>query len=125
MNEQKRRVAPAWRDLCLIFALLLLAGAFLLVFFLGREAGESVRVQIDGVTVAEYALKKDAVYSLNGGTNILVIEDGAAFIKEADCPDGTCVRVGRVRHTGERIVCLPNRITVTVIGGKGDVELTV
>lgn len=124
MSEQKRRVAPLWRDLCLILCLLLLAAALLLAFFLRREEGRRAQVQVNGVTVAEYSLDTDGVYPLNGGTNLLVIEDGAAYMTEADCPDKTCVRTGRIRHVGDRIVCLPNRVTVTVMG-KGDVDLTV
>ena len=71
-----------------------------------------------------YPLDKDGEYVLNGGTNILVIEDGAAYIREADCPDKTCVRKGKLRYVGQSSVCLPNRLSVTGIGdGAGGVDL--
>ncbi len=124
MNKQQRKVAPLRRDLYLILALLFLSALLLLALFLGRETGERIQVTVNGVRVGEYSLTENAVYPLNGGTNLLVIEDGAAYMKEADCPDRTCLRVGRVRHTGERIVCLPHGITVTVVGGE-ETDLTV
>ena len=112
------------RDLCLVLALLVLSLSLLTVYFLTREEGKCVTVTVDGVTLGTYSLDEDGAYSLNGGTNLLVIEDGAAHMEEADCPDKTCVLVGCIRYAGQRIVCLPNRITVTVTGGD-DVDLTV
>lgn len=124
MTGVTKKNASIRRDLWLILVLLLLSLALLLSFFLMRKTGERVTVTVDGVTVGLYSLSEDGTYPLNGGTNLLVIEDGAARMEEANCPDGTCVRTGRIRYTGERIVCLPNRITVTVVG-KDDVDLTV
>ena len=46
-----------------------------------------------------------------------MIEDGWAWLREANCPDKLCVRQGRVRYSGQVITCLPNRLTVTVEGG--------
>lgn len=124
MTGGTKKNASIRRDLWLILVLLLLSLALLLSFFLMRKTGERVTVTVDGITVGLYSLSEDGTYPLNGGTNLLVIEGGTAYMKEADCPDATCVRTGRIRYTGERIVCLPNRITVTVVG-KDDVDLTV
>ena len=48
--------------------------------------------------------------------NLLIIEDGYAYIKEASCPDGLCVHQGKINKSGEMIVCLPNEVVVTVEG---------
>ena len=107
-------------DIILIASLLsvsLLSICALLIF---RKDGRSVRVEVDGKVVAVYSLSDDGEYPLNGGTNILVIENGEAFIRTADCPDKTCVRSGRLKHTGESAVCLPNRVSVTVVGEDTD-----
>jgi hypothetical protein len=32
----------------------------------------------------------------------------------ADCPDKLCIRQGIVSRSGERIVCLPNRVSITI-----------
>ena len=49
---------------------------------------------------------------------MLTVEDGAASVTEADCPDKICVEQGRVRYTGQCITCLPNKLTVTLEGGE-------
>ena len=66
-----------------------------------------------------YPLSRDGEFSLSGGSNILVIEDGEAFMKSADCPDKTCVHSHPISKVGETIVCLPNRVFVSVIGDGG------
>ena len=73
-------------------------------------------MDVDGKEVARDSLAKDGEYELNGGTNILRIEGGKAFLTEANCPDHLCVNQGKIDQTGETITCLPNRLTVTVYG---------
>lgn len=124
MAKLTKKQAFLRRDLPLILVLLLLSLSLLLSFSLVRKEGQQVTVTVDGTTMAVYPLSENGTYALNGGSNLLIIEDGAAYMKEADCPDRTCVRARRVRHTGERIVCLPNRLIVTVTG-EDDVDLTV
>ncbi len=85
-----------------------------------RKTGNTVEVKIDGETVAEYSLCTDGTYILNGGTNTLVIENGEAFVINSDCPDHTCERTGKIRYVGESVVCLPNRVSVTVKGDGND-----
>ena len=106
-------------DIIVISAILVSALLFLLFMTLFKKEGAVVAVEINGEVVAEYPLDKDGVYSLNGGTNVLVIKDGAAYLNYSSCPDHVCENTGKIRHVGETIVCLPNRVTVTV---KGDVS---
>ena len=104
---------------------LLLVSSSLFFLTTGREEGESVRVEVDGMEVARYPLNVDGRYSLNGGSNILVIEDGKAYLEDADCPDKLCVRQGRIYRKGETITCLPNKLIVTVEkkASQDDVEI--
>ena len=103
-------------DIVLIATLLVIALSVFLITELFSKDGELVRVSIDGEVVAEYSLSADAEYSLNGGSNILVIEKGEAYIKWANCPRQICVRDGKISKIGQRITCLENRIVVEVIG---------
>lgn len=98
---------------------------FLLERYLPRETGDAVRVSVDGETVAEYPLSEAGVYTLNGGTNTLRIENGKAKMEEAECPDGICIKQGWVYRSGECITCLPNRVVVEVVKTDDNVELVV
>lgn len=111
------------RDIILIASILVVAIAFFLIVELTKEEGAGVVVKVDGVEVAEYSLSKSGTYPLNGGTNILVIEDGRAYLSDANCPDKLCVHQGKISKTGEVITCLPNKLTVTVFGAEESVDL--
>lgn len=115
----KKRLA----DIGIIAGLLILAGVLFFLYFNKGEAGAGVIVRVDGVETARYSLSESGRYELNGGTNILVIEDGAAYMLQADCPDHICVSQGKIRYTGQCITCLPNKLTVTVYGTDQGVEL--
>ena len=103
----------------MIAALLLLSLVLITVMTLTRREGTVAVIEIDGAQVASYALDREGEYVLNGGTNILVIQDGCAYLSYANCPDHTCVKTGKIRYVGESIICLPNRLSVTV-RGEGD-----
>ena len=109
----------ALRDVILIASLLLIS-VLLFVFLHSNEVGAGVVVKVEGEEIARYSLSRDGSFSLNGGTNILVIEDGEAYLSDADCPDLLCVKQGRIKYTGECITCLPNKLTVTVFGAEDD-----
>ncbi len=111
------------RDIILIASVLLIALALFLVVELTKEVGARVIVRVDGEEVAEYSLTANGTYPLNSGTNILVIEDGRAWLSDADCPDKLCVHQGKISRTGEVITCLPNKLTVTVYGAEESVDL--
>ena len=49
--------------------------------------------------------------------NILVIKDGKANVVKASCPDLLCVHQMAISHTGEQIVCLPNKVVIEIVNG--------
>jgi hypothetical protein len=49
------------------------------------------------------------------GKCILVISDGKADMESADCPNQICVHHSAISHTGETIVCLPNRVVIEIV----------
>ena len=114
-------------DVLLVAGLLILGGALALFLFITRQAGGYVSVRVDGEPVMELPLGEDTRIVLGEGehTNTLVIENGAARVVEASCPDQICVNQGAVRYAGESIVCLPHKLVVTVEGGRAnDVDAT-
>lgn len=107
-------------DIIIISSLLAVSLSVLLITTLTRKPGAKVAVEVDGKLVAEYPLDVDGRYILNGGTNELVVEGGVAYLTNSDCPDHTCER-GKIRYIGSKKVCLPNLLTVTVVGeAEGD-----
>ena len=105
-------------------AVLLTACAFYCVrFFQSRDGNGTVEVYRNKTLIASYPLSEDReeVLSYDGHFNILVIRDGAAYIRDADCPDRLCVDQGQIYADGQSLICLPHRLTVMIQGGEESV----
>lgn len=102
-------------DSILVLVLLVISLSALYFVFSNRSVGSVVEVSVNGEKVGEYSLYKDGEYILNGGTNVLKIEDGRAYMIYADCPDKTCVRKGKIYYIGDDLTCLPNRVRVEIL----------
>ena len=111
-SDKKRKI-----DIILIGTLLIVSAVLYFVINSGTAGGVAV-VRIKGEVVERHKLSESGTYPLNGGTNILVIEDGYAYICEANCPDKYCMRQGKIQYNGQCLTCLPNKLTVTIEGGE-------
>ena len=114
-------------DLILIVAVLCAAFVGLGYWILTRQEGACVVIRQGkgdaAKVVAELPLDEDAELLIDdgkGGTNRLVIQDGVAYVTEANCPDRICVESYRkgVSYDGETIVCLPHELIVAIEGGE-------
>ena len=107
-------------DILFILALLIVSAVGMLFLFVFRESGDTVKVTVDGELYGIYSLSEDRTEDILTGEgashlNCLVISGGKASMETADCPDGICVAHRPIFRDGESIVCLPNRVVVTVI----------
>ena len=112
-------------SIIVVASLLLLSLTALLIFSLTRVEGAdvptaAVEITVDGETVATYSLFDDGTYVLNGGTNAIVIEGARVYMIHSDCPDHTCERTGKIKYVGQSIICLPNKLSVTIVGESED-----
>ena len=79
--------------------------------------GEIVReINLDKVTEPiEFTVEGD-----NGERNTVRAERGRIRITEASCPDKICVNQGWIENAVVPIVCLPNKVTIELRGGKNN-----
>ena len=92
--------------------------------FISREAvsqSSDVVVEVDGKPAYTFPVTVNKVITVNSrcGDTVIEIKDGRVRIREAHCPNRLCVKQGWVSRGV--IVCLPNRIVVTV-GGRSGLE---
>lgn len=117
---KKKAITKKHRNDCILILSVLfvaVAGIVYLTFF--RSAGDTVTVTVDTEVYGVYSLSEDRIQDIYTGENgqhhnRLVIKDGKAFVEAASCPDGICVAHKPVFRDGESIICLPNRVVVTV-----------
>ena len=82
----------------------------------GSVEGSTISITIDGAEYGTYSLLEEQTITIdqNGAKNIIVIENGEAFMKEASCPDQLCVDQNEISFDKESIICLPNKVVITV-----------
>lgn len=85
-------------------------------------------IKVDGNTYKEVNLSKNMIgerieVRTKYGYNLLEIGDGDVRVIEASCPDKLDVKQGSISRPGEIIVCLPNRLTIEIVGKKSDEEI--
>ena len=102
----------------------------LCVFFLQNNVKSGVLAQIkqgDKVikTIDLSKVKEpyeEKVTDGHGGYNIIRVEKGRIAVIEANCPDKICVNQGYIDNGSVPIVCLPHRLSVTIINGEKDID---
>lgn len=106
-------------------ALIIIAVIFLVLWLIPKPQGSTVIVSLNGEVYKEVSLNENSVIPIETefGKNTVFIENGEVFVADANCPDGLCEK-DRISKSGESIVCLPNRLSVTV-GGKNKEEVDV
>ena len=124
MSDKRKKAAPKRGDLYLIVGCLLAALVCCCLWFLLRQDGGTVIVEQNGQETARYALSEDRTVRIEGegGYNLLVIEGGEVYLSEADCPTQLCMKTGKIRYTGQSIVCLPHRLAVRIAGGASGLD---
>ena len=74
--------------------------------------------QSEKVVLKTFDLTENLEYSIQtepDGLNHLVIQNGNVWISSANCPNHDCVRQGTISQNGEMLVCIPHRLTVSII----------
>ena len=108
-------------DLFIIAGVLLFGlAALAAVRFAGSAPPARVEVRVNGELTAVYPLTQDRdfiVTGFDGGEVRGIISDGTVDVTGADCPDKICVDHRIISKTGESIVCLPNRVVITIAAG--------
>lgn len=74
-------------------------------------------VTVDGVEYGRYPLSEDYTETIrfeDGSYNRFAIQDGYVSMPEASCPDQICVHHSRISKNKETIVCLPDKVVITI-----------
>ena len=101
-------------------ALLLIFCALGFAVLMLGSSGDTVTVTVDQTVYGKYPLGEDRTVEIRCGDaiNLLVIRDGRASVESASCPDGICVSHRPIARNGESIICLPNKVVISVSSEK-------
>ena len=82
---------------------------------------DRIAVYRQNTIIAEYPLKDDVSFTVNGkiGTVGIEIKNGAASIVHATCPKGICTAAGAASGPNMQLICAPNNIMVKILSANG------
>lgn len=102
--------------LVLALAMLLVGG--LLAHGWSAPAGAQVRIYVAGEVYGEYPLDTARTLSITGrrGASIIEIAHGAVHFAASPCTGKFCVRSGWLHDSGAAAACLPNRVSLEILG---------
>ena len=111
------RILLTFADRLVLYALVG-AALVLLITGGGRGHGATVRITGDGGFEHLAPLGSDAMVEVEGplGTTVIEVADGEARVLSSPCPHELCVKMGAVGTPGRAVVCVPNKVVVTVVG---------
>ena len=99
-------------DIIIAVSVIIAAAVVFLVFLVGGTKGKNVVIKQSESVIGTYSLKKDKVIEL--GTNTIEIKNGKVEVIWTSCKNHICKKHLPISKSGESIVCLPNKIIVTI-----------
>lgn len=94
----------------------------------GAVKGSYITITVDGDVYGSYSLLEEQTITVGEGehVNIIDIKDGKAYMTTASCPDQLCVNQSEICYDKQSIICLPNKVVVTVTSDENsDVDLII
>ncbi len=105
--------------LVLVLAVVLLGGLYARFWSPGPPA-QVAEIRRGGELVRRISLDHEARIQVAGprGTSVLETRPGAIRFLSSPCPQQFCVHSGWLHRSGEATACLPNHLSVEVLGGR-------
>lgn len=111
-------------DKILIGSLLLLTLASypLLRAIIPSGEGERVRIEVNGREFTTVSLQDQQTVLVPGplGNTEVVIHEHEVFVQSSPCRAKICMKMGHVSQAGQMLVCVPNKVSVRVLGKQGE-----
>lgn len=102
-------------DIAVAAFLLTLSAAIGVIMLMCSPTPAYAVITVDGNEICRLPLDEDCIYRI-GETNTIEISDGTVRMIDADCPDKICIHTGRISDSGRAIICLPNRVVISITG---------
>jgi hypothetical protein len=104
----------------LVILLALLLVAYLFNSLWHNEQAAKLQIRLSNKIYATYSLDQNRTIDIQGpiGLTRIVIADGKARFASSPCPNQYCVHQGWLNHKGHAAICLPNQVSLELLGGE-------
>jgi len=105
-----------YKDKLLIGIVFIIALVAIILLQLLNEDATKAEIYYDGVLVKEISLLENKTYEVMGanGVVIIVVENKKIKVKQEESPLHLCSKQGFISKKGESIICLPNKIVISL-----------
>lgn len=102
--------------LIIIFAAFAVGFSWFMMF--NHSEAASVQIVQADATAKNYPAWRDEILTVSGplGESRIEIHKGKARFLASPCTNKICIRSGWLEHAGEAAACLPNRISLALLG---------
>lgn len=122
-SSAAERTRPTLWDGLVALIIVLIAAALLAALLPGETGGRlTARITLDGTEIGVYDLATVAEGTLvevdqtRWPMTLELSPTKGVRVKETACPHGDCAAAGWIDGPGEQIICLPNRLIVSLEG---------
>jgi len=108
----------------IICLLVIVAGIFLLLLQFENGGADTVEIYSSGNLFGKYSLSSDVTVDVvtELGSNTVCIEKGEVYVTHSSCDDKNEILQGKISHPGQSLICLPNKLIVTLKGRGENVD---
>lgn len=105
-------------DYIVVFFALILLPFLFVRYWQAPAQGETAEILVGSDKKIEVSLNKDQQLNVEGplGTSVIEVHDGKVRFVSSPCRGKQCIHSGWLQHSGDFAACLPNRISVAVLG---------
>lgn len=112
------------RDLALILGIIIFLLICVTIYTVAFSDDSSIAtIEKDGQTLYQIDLsvvEEPYRIPIEGDYPLTVsVENDGISVVDASCPDQVCVHTGQINKSGQSIICVPARVSIS-IGGKGE-----
>lgn len=121
MNDKLHLIKPL--EAVAVAAVLL--GCIAAILIMNRSGGANTAVIRCGEVRHELSLSEDGVFTFEDIDAEFEVKGGKIRLINASCPDKICENTGFIGSAGQSIICVPNKITVGIVGDNASVDVVV
>jgi hypothetical protein len=108
---------------------LVIAASVLAIFIMFQQfwsfaPASQLKVRQSNQIIGTYDLNQKRELHIKGpiGESIIIINNGQARFKQSPCPNQYCVNQGWLGHAGQVAICLPNQVSLQLMGAKASYD---
>ena len=120
---RKLNIKPLLGD-WLVIIISLVAVIFMFQLFWSTEQGSKLKIRQGDKIIGTYDLNQSRDLHIHGalGDSLISIVQGKVRFKQSPCRNQYCVHQGWLSRAGQVAICIPNQISLQLIGAKSSYD---